>query len=355
MRTSYYRFPIFISSTHYDLIDLRAELSSHLSSLGYDPIVSSEAGFPDNTPKLAPWESCLPVLSTCFMMILIIDSKYGAKLEWKHYDEICKNEKISPTHAEYRFAHSKRIRMIVFIRKEIMAHYQSYKRLRDEGKTDTGTRELLNKTLPKRINFETLQFISEVKRITPIPWIKEFDDVTEVKREVQSKLTNELAEVFLLRKKHKETLIKKLNEFLESKTNPEKVEILNELDIKSDLLEQIKSEKIKTKELEQQLESLRVDEEEKSQQLKQQIEDQRREIQRLIDECGNYELVPSDVTGVEYSHIIDEYCQHCGCCGSYDCQDISKGEIQNCSNCGSLVCIYCLKGGTLCPKCTNNE
>ena len=193
MRTSFYRFPIFISSTHYDLIDMRAELSSHLSLLGYDPIVSSESGFPDNTPKLSPWESCLPVLSTCFMMVLIIDSKYGARLKWEHFNEICRNDKISPTHAEYRFAHFKKIRMIVFIRKEIMAFYQSYKRLKREGKTEEGIKTLLEQTLPERVQFDTLQFIYEVKRTAPIPWIKEFEDVTEVKQEVQSKLRNKVS------------------------------------------------------------------------------------------------------------------------------------------------------------------
>jgi len=279
MPASNYRFPIFISSTHYDLIDLRAELSSHLSNLGYDPVVSSESGFPDNTPLLSPWESCLPVISTCFMMVLIIDSKYGAKLKWDNYSELFKDEKLSPTHGEYRYAHANKIRLIIFIRKEMIAHYQSFKRLKDEGKSIEEITALLEQTLPKRIKVDTLKFIAEVKTTTPIPWIKEFEDVTEIKKEIQSKLTNELAEVFLLKEKHQETLIKKLNEFLGTKTNEEKVDILNQLNIKSNLLDQINSLKSKTSDLETKLQSISDAEDATAEKLKEEIEAKNKEIQ----------------------------------------------------------------------------
>jgi hypothetical protein len=69
-----YVFPIFISSTDYDLIDLRAELARYLFELGYRPILSSSEGFPDSFPELEPWESCLPVLESCYVVILIIGS-----------------------------------------------------------------------------------------------------------------------------------------------------------------------------------------------------------------------------------------------------------------------------------------
>ena len=53
--SSGYTFPIFISSTDYNLKDLRAELARFLSELGYKPILSSFEGFPDSSPKLEPW------------------------------------------------------------------------------------------------------------------------------------------------------------------------------------------------------------------------------------------------------------------------------------------------------------
>jgi len=67
--TSEYTFPIFISSTEYNLKDLRAELASFLAESGYKPILSSAEGFPDSSPNLEPWESCIPVLESSFVMI----------------------------------------------------------------------------------------------------------------------------------------------------------------------------------------------------------------------------------------------------------------------------------------------
>ena len=87
--TSEYQIPIFISSTHYNLIDLRAELCRFLGELGYRPILSSSEGFPDRSPILEPCESCLKVIEdNCFIMILIIDAKYGKKLSWPHFKTI---------------------------------------------------------------------------------------------------------------------------------------------------------------------------------------------------------------------------------------------------------------------------
>lgn len=86
--SSEYTFPIFISSTDYNLKDLRAELARFLTELGYKPVLSSAEGFPDSSPKLEPWESCLPVLDRCFIIVLIIDGRYGIPLPWLNYKEI---------------------------------------------------------------------------------------------------------------------------------------------------------------------------------------------------------------------------------------------------------------------------
>lgn len=115
--SSEYGFPIFISSTDYNLIDLRAELAKYLSDLGYKPILSSSDGFHDNSPELEPWESCLQVLQSAYVMVLVIDGKYGTTFEWKNFSHIIEDKKISPTHAEYLFAHKSKMRMLVFIRK----------------------------------------------------------------------------------------------------------------------------------------------------------------------------------------------------------------------------------------------
>ena len=135
-RSSEYPFPIFISSTDYNLRDLRSELSRFLDQLGYRPILSSSEGFPDNTPKLEPWESCLPVLDTCFVMILVIDGRYGSGLRWPNFKQLFADKKVSPTHGEYLFRHAHGKRMLVFVRDEVLTYYQSYKKVMEKVEDD---------------------------------------------------------------------------------------------------------------------------------------------------------------------------------------------------------------------------
>jgi hypothetical protein len=238
--TSEYQFPIFISSTDYNLIDLRAELANFLSETGYRPILSSSDGFPDKSPDLEPWESCLPVLDRCFVMVLIIDGRYGTALNWPHYKTLPKinspsRKKVSPTHGEYLFAHESRKRMLVFVRKEVMVQYQSYRTAIENTKTKAEAKAALKVTLPKNISFESLDFLNEVKTTKPIPWIKEFENVTTVKKEVQKKMLNELAEVFMIKNKHFETVVQVFNNAMDELTPEKQKEILEKITATKDL------------------------------------------------------------------------------------------------------------------------
>ena len=69
-------FPIFISSTHYDLVDLRAELSAFLDNLGYRPVLSSEEGFPDS-PNLPGCFSKIPSrIDTLVCAFALLDQRH---------------------------------------------------------------------------------------------------------------------------------------------------------------------------------------------------------------------------------------------------------------------------------------
>jgi hypothetical protein len=238
--SSEYTFPIFISSTDYNLKDLRAELARFLSELGYRPILSSAEGFPDSSPILEPWESCLPVLDKCFVMVLIIDGQYGTPLSWPNYKDIFGDEKISPTHGEYVFAHKTRKRMLVFIRKSLKPHYQSYRTtLENCGNDKKKAKEALELTLPDYVSFETLDFINKVKTTKPIPWINEFDDITSVKKEIQKKMLNELAELFLIKNKHFETVIDSFNKLMDSLSLEEQKKALAKINATKEITEAV--------------------------------------------------------------------------------------------------------------------
>lgn len=238
--SSEYHFPIFISSTDYNLIDLRAELARHLKELSYKPILSSSDGFPDKTPDLEPWESCLPVLMNCFVMVLIIDGRYGKPLMWPNYKKELGNKKISPTHAEYRYAHKHKKRMLVFIRSNLFHYYQSYRATLKNTKGNRKEAEkLLMKTLPDGIDFKTLEFIEEVKTTSSIPWIKEFDDVTSIKDEVHKKMINELAETFLVKDKRLEVISRAFTEVTKCLNPKERIEVFRSVGAPDEFIEEI--------------------------------------------------------------------------------------------------------------------
>ena len=201
--------------------------------------MSSAEGFPDNSPKLEPWESCIPVLDKAFVMILVIDGRYGASLKWPNCGDLFKDKQVSPTHGEYLYAHKNRKRMIVFIRSEVMTYYQSYRRALENCDSVEKAEELLIKTLPEYIDFKTLKFVHEVKTTKPIPWIVEFDNITSVKKEVQKKMLNELAEIFLVKDMHLETVIDSFNKALASLSVEEQKKVLLKIDVTKDLTETV--------------------------------------------------------------------------------------------------------------------
>src|SRR5688572_28361502 len=117
--------------------------------MGYRPILSSAEGFHDSSPTLSPWESCLEVLHTCPLMVLVIDNKYGSPLEWPNFANEIKGKSVSPTHAEYLFAHFHRKRLLVFIRENILTHYQTYRTALKRHKGNKGkTLKALREVIP---------------------------------------------------------------------------------------------------------------------------------------------------------------------------------------------------------------
>ena len=150
-------------------------------------------------------------------MVLIIDGTYGTPLKWSNYPEYFGDDKISPTHGEYIFAHKNRKRMLVFIRENLMPHYQSYRTVMTKCNDDIKkAKKILSPTLPAYVTFETLDFINKVKTTRPIPWINEFKDITSIKKEIQKKMLNELAEIFLIKNKHTEVVIDSFNKVMDS-------------------------------------------------------------------------------------------------------------------------------------------
>lgn len=112
------RMRVFVSSTVYDLLDIRAELDQLLRDLGVSPVMSDEKLSEFNVPFDAnSIEACLLNIESCDAVIFVLDKRYGPTLGKHGFDDV------SATHLEYRHAkrHSKPI--FFYVRDRLEADY----------------------------------------------------------------------------------------------------------------------------------------------------------------------------------------------------------------------------------------
>lgn len=102
---------IFVSSTCYDLSQIRTDLYESISSLGYNPILSEFPNFPVNPTNNNLAENCIEVINKSVdIFVLILGNKYGHKLETGK----------SITNIEFLTAKNKNIPIYIFISKQIL-------------------------------------------------------------------------------------------------------------------------------------------------------------------------------------------------------------------------------------------
>ena len=114
---------VFVSSTCYDLIDLRAEVCARLLAAHLRPIMSDQPATEFETPGTQnSIQTCLDNIQTCQSFVMILSQRYGPRLKHFGFDDV------SATHLEYRLAISLRMPILVYIRDRLMAEYVSWKK-----------------------------------------------------------------------------------------------------------------------------------------------------------------------------------------------------------------------------------
>lgn len=102
---------VFVSSTCYDLKQVRSDLRDFLVHAGFDPILSEYDQFPVD-PHADAVRNCLENVKTrCDIFVLIIGGRYGSTAE----------EGKSITNLEYLEARAKGVPIYVFAMKEIVS------------------------------------------------------------------------------------------------------------------------------------------------------------------------------------------------------------------------------------------
>lgn len=113
---------IFICSTCFDLIDLRAELEEFFRATGANPALSdSPTSDFEVLPDQNSIETCLANVRSCDQFIIILSQRYGPTLSRAGFGDV------SATHLEYREAvkQGKSIRM--YVRDRLEGDYATWK------------------------------------------------------------------------------------------------------------------------------------------------------------------------------------------------------------------------------------
>lgn len=192
---------IFISSTFYDLRQVRSDLDQFIESLGYEPIRNEEGDIPyGKEEELEVY--CYKEIKMCDILVCIIGNKYGSESKSEHY---------SITQKELKTAIEEKKQVYIFIDKSVLLEYEIY---------------ILNKNVSgmsyKYVdNPKIYTFIEEIKKLRINNNIKSF----ETTQEITTYLREQLAGLF--------------KRFLDDQNKVREINAINQLEKTSQTLNQL--------------------------------------------------------------------------------------------------------------------
>ncbi|MCY2965501.1 MAG: DUF4062 domain-containing protein [Planctomycetota bacterium] len=168
---------VFVSSTVYDLLDIRAEVSETLESLGVSAVLSEDklSDF-DSRHNANSIETCLVNVAMSDVVIVILDRRYGPTLGEFGFDDV------SATHLEYRRAKDLGKSIYFYVRDRLDADYSAWKK---NGKSEEFKRSwAFDKGL--------LLFMDEHRELDPKKegsnWITPFTNSVDLKEGIRRQL-----------------------------------------------------------------------------------------------------------------------------------------------------------------------
>lgn len=154
---------VFISSTFYDLKQIRSDLFRFVEEMGYEPVDHDQGQIPYST-ELALEEYCYKEIEHVDILVSIIGSRFGS--------ESASNPKKSISQIELTTALKRHKQVYIFIDKNVLSEYETY---------------LFNKDVegfkPRHAsNIEIYKFIEEIKSHSHNNQIYSFDSAADISR-----------------------------------------------------------------------------------------------------------------------------------------------------------------------------
>ncbi|QXH99194.1 DUF4062 domain-containing protein [Pseudomonas monsensis] len=157
---------IFISSTYFDLKNVRADLERFVKSQGYDPILNERGHIPyGNKEKLE--EYCYKEIQLSDILISIIGGRFGSQ---------SKSDSHSISNTELRVAIELGKQVYIFIDKNVHSEFRTYERNKEH-------KEISYASVDDRRIFNFIEEIQSLPINNPIANFETSSDITEYLKE----------------------------------------------------------------------------------------------------------------------------------------------------------------------------
>lgn len=196
---------VFVSSTCFDLIDLRAELEAYLNELGVIPVLSDRLHSEfDVAPNQHSIENCLINVRKCDTVLVVLSRRFGSDLTAYGYPGK------TATELEYEDARAQGIPTRVYVRDRLAADHAVWKEWRRQGGLGVPPLKWVSKGDTK-----LLEFIEQHGAPAPGNWYWPFRDSIELKARIAIDIKREAAAatLALMRKQGRLPIIRPVVQF----------------------------------------------------------------------------------------------------------------------------------------------
>lgn len=202
---------VFVSSTCYDLSEVRDSLESFIKSFNYVPVLSDKGDVYYN-PDLHTHDACLKEVESCQLFVLIIGGRFGGEYH-KDKKDVNSTPK-SITNREYQIAKTCGMPVFTFVKRNVMDNHLFYK---DNMKHNPEVKSIYYSAIEKQEYAQMIfDFIDEVRHSSENNSFFSFDYAKEIQEKLSKQWAGMLYDFLQERQRQKE--VSTTNKLIENLT-----------------------------------------------------------------------------------------------------------------------------------------
>lgn len=183
---------VFISSTFYDLVQVRYNIGDFIKNLGYEPVMHEKAAI-TYTQNTELENDCYNELSSCDIVVCIIGNNFGTQSQVSE---------MSITMEELKTAIKSKKKIYVFIAKDVFIENRTYEQNKDNGSFKSAYTDdlkihefILNLKKERKIVISSFETTDEITNTLKLQFAGLFQSFLQEKARVTNeKITYDLAE-----------------------------------------------------------------------------------------------------------------------------------------------------------------